>query len=589
MRNHLANFWNWVKYPTNLALLALALLPMIVVQIFIARYNMNMPRIDHGWNAVRFAPGIVDGEFAFMSLLQVHYGHLVLLPNIQTSLFVWLTDWNVRLETYMAFVVALVCYGLLLRLMYRAGGRQAVAWALVPFSALLFALHHDALWIVGLFIQWLYPPLLLLVGLMVITGQNNRWFALWVAAGLALLATFSNGNGIVLWGALGVSLWFARRWPWWVFGLWAAAAVGSLLVYIELAGIGVSVAGADVATRQSETVSVDQFGLLVRFVLAILGNMFMAPPRNWGYASLVGLVGLGLFVANAVLLWPTRQKRQVLTVWLPLFLYGGGSALVVGLARRDFYREGATAALLDPYRMMSAFFWVGVVAVMILAWVTPLKDRWRWQTLQNRVNRVMALSLLALYPFTTYMEFQDELFQSRQYHETCYVYFMFTQRHDNPTDSRCQLIYAVYTNYLAAKRLAMFKHIEPTQIIAEYQPEDVVLVESSHSWINYHARDWLLAGVPPERVLSFTQDVPRQGTLVLPPNFQTGINRYSDLHPFLNEFLEDAGTIWVVRPALETSIVPELWEALAVNPAAVPETLYVVADTAAFTIQRYER
>jgi hypothetical protein len=342
------------------ALGALALVPIAWVVIRVARHTVQVPVHDQ-WPvqvpvAIRAASGTLrPGDL----VLSPYPEHRYLFTHALTALNTWLFGWDLRVDAFVNVGLALVVLGLAIALLRRQR-IDGLALATVPLSALVFSARQRWTW--GLMSSFLGAVLPLVLALWLLTGRAPSWWRLLAASGLAALATWNVGPGVVLWPALALAAWLAgyRRPAHLLFGI--VAFVVSMAVFLVGHARPVVTAGSAVE--------------LASYTLAFLGGPLVPEDARFiPLATALGALGLGVVVASVGTLTDEGGGLEPTAAWLGLCAFSLGTAALAALARAPLLDTVPLQPLRARYVTLSTPFWVGVVGLVILAVTTTRRRR----------------------------------------------------------------------------------------------------------------------------------------------------------------------------------------------------------------------
>jgi hypothetical protein len=343
--------------PRPIAPILLALLPPLIVAVYVARYKLGMPYWD-GWELIPDIQKMLAHQLTLAELWRPHNEHRLLLPRLILLGLARLTGWADGPEVAVNLGLA-AATGLALFTQWRStAARLGWAWLnwLVPLiSLLVFALTQWENWVWGWQMVYYLHTAAAVAALLLLANWDGRWPRWLGAAALGLAATFSLGMGLLVWpiGLLMLLLGARRPRHGWAAGLWAALGVGVFALYFtdypRLPGPG------------PLQVLVQQPLALAHYVFNYLG----APVLTYDYAYVFGCLGLLAWWAAAVWLarraWPDLQP---LVPYLGLGLYSQAGAAMVAVARVQF---GTHQAIASRYVTLSYPFWVSLA--VLLYWV----------------------------------------------------------------------------------------------------------------------------------------------------------------------------------------------------------------------------
>ena len=584
------SFTKWFA-PSNTLTVLMAIVPMLVIIIFIYLYRTNIPRSDHGWGNAPAAIQYAQGTLSISDLFVPYFGHLVVFTRLQSLLFVQFSEWNILAETWLPFIMILCNYLMLLGLAFKTESRL-IRWASVGFSVLMFAPQLDSIWVIPYYTQWLYPAFFFLLGLHILLAEWG-YRSLLLAGALAFFATFSNGNGIILWGLFGWVIWRVYPRQRWVLVLWVGCALASLFTYIQLAGVAV---GATSSAEREYIIRQPNPAVMARYIAGFVGNTLYTQTANFHRSVWVGAVGLLLGLVNFIWLLRGAKRRALLDSWLPIAGYTVMTALLISLNRPDSYPQGIASAMKVWYKAATVYYWVGWFWLLLLVW-----DEWRtspphWArtALVNLNGLALALALVA-FVYSNYMAVAESVWdQSKRLRAECYERYIFYQSHQAVSDQDCEVWGAEYVNGLALERLAVFAQRPAINFLpTSYLADTPILVESHNAWTNVHIRQWLLAGVDDADVLYLASEgFVSDGAVVdyievaTPPHF---VDTLAGFEPAIEAFLPpDSPSFWHITMAEYPSQLTDLmmqWQT-----AYLRYDLEVTTpDGIPFLLTRYER
>ncbi len=482
--------------PRNLGLLLLAGLPPAVLHFFYNLYNLNIPRIDAAQRSTLIAVRFADGTLTPPDLFQSYFGQITIVRHTLTLAMTALTDWNHALETYSNLWLAVLVYLLLLSLIYHIDPR--LVWALmVPISVLTFSLEQNQLWLIGYDAAWLDVELFFLIALNLLFCFPKRIWALVLAGAALLVATFAHGHGFMGWWlALPlVALNQAGR-ARVGFGLgWGVLALANTAAYYLL-----TVNFTYTGSFGTEIIPPGPLGM-VHGTLVFVGNSFAS--FDVPLATVVGAVGVSLFVVNIVILLRLQTDLRVIAIILAMAGYGLGVGALVSLTRLNLPYGGNEAGLANffhsYYHTPAKVFWI---ALLVAAGLLVL--RWEYTT-PRRLLFSAQIVIAAGFTYSlipaTYDTLRDEQFMFTG-QPACYVDFLLLQDESRViTERGCDMWLSSVANDVAYHGLAMFADYPRAHIIGPtYDPSQVVILENDFGWGNFHIHKWFLADVPAENV-----------------------------------------------------------------------------------------
>lgn len=182
------------------ALLALA---------FILVNGVNAPFADEWWYAP-LVRSVGSGQATFNSFWSPNNEHRMLIPRLEFSTLAVLTRWNSKAMMIAGWVTAVaaafVIFSQFKRIYSRRHPRLWVAAAGVS-AASLFSLVQTENWLWAFQFTFFFINFALVAALVVVCRSGVAlWIRLFVAGALAVAASFSSAQGLLVWPALALTL-----------------------------------------------------------------------------------------------------------------------------------------------------------------------------------------------------------------------------------------------------------------------------------------------------------------------------------------------------------------------------------------------
>ncbi len=494
---------DWLSDPIHLLVFLLSLLPILLVFIYVESYRQAVPYIDE-WNLNgRIAIATADGKVTPDTLLFVAGGHRTIFTNLATVLATLLANWDLRVQGLLTLAVAIVTLMLLI-LHFRRSERGGTTLVLVPFALMLFAVYRTYIWWSARFSHWTMVSTMFLLALWV-GNRRLTWRAFGLLLVLGWCTTYTSAAGMLVWPLLLPVMWLAGNRDWRKYLLWLISGAVAVALYLSNSGTltGLSTASID-ASDEVLTLSVPPPGQMIEFMFKFIGNGLLADASLSTAAAVVGIVGLALFVAFAVLVWRRDRDLQALLPWLALALFALGSGAQIGVGRIDV--NGVDRALVPQYGAPAALFWIALIAVIVMTIRRYRGTVTRWPVTASIVLGAIGLSL---YGYSTTAALQGEaIYWERQIRvvnrahltddEQCVVDFVLTRRSNCLNRVMVTLEKDKYfLDELATRRIGIFATMPVRSLLPQaYQPGSPIILITQTAWLNVHIRDLLLAGVP---------------------------------------------------------------------------------------------
>jgi hypothetical protein len=304
--------------------------------------------------SARTAIATFDGELSVDHFLQISNGHRLLFSRLVTALLTITTQWDTRLEVVLNVVMAVLNVWLMVRLIrHFAPSVVPLAWFVVA----LFLLSVDQMinWISGVQNLWHFTLMCLLIGLHVLLGENRRGWRMLLVAGICAFATFSAGNGMMLWACMGIAmviLGYDRRF------IGVLGIIGGLAIVGYLTDSGIGLGTSEELTEYGQ-ISPPLFINIIKTILIFIGRPVAENPD---IAQLTGLLGIGLLVWAMIM--PTSESRRGVWVLATIAVYTLLSGLQIAITRVHHF--DVTVAIAERYLAISLPFWAMLCAIWLV-------------------------------------------------------------------------------------------------------------------------------------------------------------------------------------------------------------------------------
>lgn len=330
--------------------------PAIYLTWFVYTYTVNVPFWDQ-WEIVPIIQNINDGNLNWNDFWKQHNEHRLLLPRIIMITSAYLTNWNLKTETLISIMLAVMSFGLLIKtvqLTYKKPFTWQVYGLLVLCSLIWFSPVQFENWLWGWQIQW-YLNVLAVMGVIysiaLLLRNKDSNGALIAGVGSAAVAQYSLGNGVLLWPILLLSLWFIgiekKK-----LAIAAAAGVVSTLAYYI---------GYHNPDGPSKTLALKEPLDFIKYYFAYLGRPLTYRPK------LSFLLGVAMTITYAVaalyLLIKRRKQFNASLPWFALGLYVFMSAGITSLSRLGF---GVVTSMTSRYSTISSLLVVSLILLLYM-------------------------------------------------------------------------------------------------------------------------------------------------------------------------------------------------------------------------------
>lgn len=337
-------------------LFLLAIAPAILLIGWISHYAVNVPSGDE-WVMVPLFEKWHNHQLTFRDLFQQHNEHRIPIPKLIYLAFAELTNWDLRAEMF--FSVALCAgtsagiYVLLRRTLGGPPRQLLLLWAAA--NLLIFSPTQAQNWLWGFQLQMFIPNLCLVMTLVILTSDSRWWRRFGASVFLIALATFSFGNGLLLWPVIALFL-VLRGESKWRIAAWLLAFASVIALYFP----------GYYRVPRPQPVTGNWLDYLEYFLVFIGGAL--ARGRDGQLllgAMMTGAVALAVYAAIFVHFLRARgEALRHAAPWLALGPYVIGSAALAAYSRVNW---GPKQALDSRYVTSSIYFYLGLIVLAAIA------------------------------------------------------------------------------------------------------------------------------------------------------------------------------------------------------------------------------
>jgi len=330
--------------------------PILFLLVLYLRFSLDFPRLDQ-WEFPLLLQKYEEGSLGFAEFWAQHNEHRLVFPRLIMLGVAVLTDWDVRAELLVNFLLGLAIFGALVRVYRRAlPGRTVHMLWFAPPAMLVFSVAQWRNWFLGWQLQVFLSVLAIVGACALLAHARDSWWRFGAAAGLAVVAVFSFGNGMLIW-PIGVLLVFVTREGREHARAQAAAwlAVGGVVLAAYLYRYETPSYHAPLAE------SLNYLPRLPAYLFAYLGG----PIASYRTAAAVGfgVIGVVLWALFLRHTW-ANAPRGAWAVALGLGCYAIGSGGLTAVARAS---EGVDQALSSRYVTIASLLWYAVLLLLFLA------------------------------------------------------------------------------------------------------------------------------------------------------------------------------------------------------------------------------
>ncbi|MEO1443587.1 MAG: hypothetical protein AAFV33_24510, partial [Chloroflexota bacterium] len=418
--------------------------------------------------------------------LMVKYGvHRPVPSNFLTALSVWLTDWHI--PTVMLFnpILAILNFIVLARFSWNISS----TWSpIFIFGAAVFVFAPGQLetWLIPIHSSWLFAALFVSLAAYVVAffPLTRRSIALLI--GLAVLATFSIGTVIILWGI--------------ILGAFVLKGIRDWRVYLIFAGTGVLVTGLYVSEYAGVIQSqIDLFpsytaasvhvqpGVFVEETLNSIGGNLL--PIRSRATALIGFVMMGIVITLMAWLWRENTLRSLLVGIAVLAMYGLFGTAFIMLGRAAEVR--ASGILYLRYEVTSMYVFLSLLLLIVIALEHSFLER--------RSVRLVAVAGVTILASADIFFESARLMAGLSYYGNLYSVFPCVMQYPVTRDTDCP--HDVITTHRqpefilqnAAYGLTGFRNQSAPVLLTQSATQgSQVIVVSPSIWLNLYVREQML-------------------------------------------------------------------------------------------------
>ena len=351
--------------PKLLWVLLLAL-PALGLGYLIFRHGVDVPYFDHWFGVCPLFERMDAGTLRPADFWEFHNGHRIFFPRLIFFGLAKLTHWNIGVEMFVTWLLAVICAVNIWRLARVTGWPSGTGYGLLFLAGVLvFTPLEQENWLFG-FCLSLLLPVACTTGALSVARTLRFPASLLTAMGLCLVTTYSVASGFISWFLVGTLLFLLpgethwRRRKGWCL-LWVLVFLGSCTLYFR------GFAADDPEHPVTDVLKHPVF--CAQFFLVILGSAFAhgtaLDPETM--ATAVGLILVLLFAGMIGYVWRWRNDSTLISQTLPWFMICLVGLLNGAMSTARFY-QGLEQALLGRYLAFSVTVPIGLLFVGAVIW-----------------------------------------------------------------------------------------------------------------------------------------------------------------------------------------------------------------------------
>lgn len=336
-------------------IVVLAAAPALLVAWGLFRYGVDIPFYDE-WHEARLVARTQSGTITWDDLWAPYNSHRLLFARLLWLPVSRFTGWNVLAECWLSWLVGLAALAVLLDWIRRSEcALVSVRGAALAFffSLSCFSFNQVTRWLSGFHLQIPLSVLAALLGFTALLGMRFTWRRFGAAAACGFMSSFSFSAGLCFWPAALIPLLSQKYRSRGERGTAAAAwlllaAAAGFLHQWNPGHAGVS----------SGSFFLKNAAQILPCVCLYIGSGFYSHSALW---PLIGIAGIGYFLAECVLAFRDRRVPRVRTAYLALGWFVIFSAALTAAARGALGYENFVAVRYSPVRNM---FWAALFALL---------------------------------------------------------------------------------------------------------------------------------------------------------------------------------------------------------------------------------
>ncbi len=415
----------------KLSAVVLLIIPAFLISYLILQNSVNVPQWDQ-WSITKTIIKSTTGDLSFNDLIAQHNESRKVFPRLIYIALAYLTNYDVRYEMLVSFLLAcLISLNLyrLSQITIKSDLTKILGLVLITNFLIFNPIQYRA-WLLGLSSVFFIPIACITTGLVVAYSKLSDRAKFAICGGLSIISMFSFSSGILSWIVLLPALMTLtqrqdepfvaslRRRKWLLIG-WVGTFATFATAYFS--GYTKPVGHPDLTDPLNDPSSA------VSYFLAFLGS-----PLAWGTSidsldlaqSIGTLLIITLFLACFYLLISWRNielwKRSI--GWLSLAIYPLISGLIATFGRLGF---GISEALTSRYTVITVHILIAAIYLTVIVVEDAVSKRFfqfnRWT---ERIIIISATLLIGLYGLTYFYSVgqMSALRSERLYLKSCLLF-----------------------------------------------------------------------------------------------------------------------------------------------------------------------
>jgi hypothetical protein len=306
----------------------LCLAPPAALAVLIDRFGVNLPHTDQ-WELVPLMQKQDHAGFSLTDFFAQHGEQRIVFPRLLMLALAPLTNWNIRVELFVNFLLAAAIFLILVRLLadtLSALGR----WFMVPAACASLMIFSPVQWenlLWGWAISWFLPLLTFLIAVTALAKwpeDRPAWPAVLIAVAAAVLSQYSLFHGTLTWISC-IPILIVRKNLRKFIGVWVLAGVAFTALYLY---------GRHPSHWEGFYASPHSLVRDPRMAFEYLSYYLGRPVLDLDPSFWVGTMLVVLFILSTILLLVVRRDRlESGVIWFSIGCYALLTAVMTMLGR----------------------------------------------------------------------------------------------------------------------------------------------------------------------------------------------------------------------------------------------------------------
>lgn len=353
--------------------MTLAIIPPLILGLLIIKYSVNVPITDQ-WQIAAIFKKINEGTVNFSDLITQHNESRKLFPRLIFIGLAYLTNWNVKYEMLVIFLLACVISVNIYCLNKFTVDAAQVKVLFIAFisNIFIFSPIQYENWLWGIQIVVFIPIVCITTSILIAYSRLHPTAKFLICMILATISSFSYANGLLCWVIVLPVLALAKLKTWsallknkWLYLLWIFGFITNISFYFYNYLQPISTPGlAEALNYPYQTVQ-----YFFAFLGAPLGLGISTQPLNSSVQAINNSIVLGIIIFTifiCLFIYLLRHIKDTYLInrtigWLMIGFYGIISAAVTSAGRVTF---GLDTALSSRYTTFSTYVIVAIISLI---------------------------------------------------------------------------------------------------------------------------------------------------------------------------------------------------------------------------------